>query len=315
MITPPRLKPGDTIMFVSPSGPAEQEPTLRCKERLEARGYHVKFRDDVFAAWGYLAGSDERRAEEMMQAFLDPEVDAVFTTRGGYGVMRMLAGLDFAAIRQHPKLLIGYSDITALHAALQRRSGLVSWHGPGPASGLGGEDGPTDFTEKYFLRAVEGPAGDYAIELSGGMPPVDAYGHGKARGRLVGGNLSMISAIEGTPYAIDCQDAILLVEDVNEAPYRIDRMLRQLKLAGKLAQIRGAVVGQFTKVYENERQDPDEAYEFTAGGVLRQYFADAGVPVLMNFPIGHTGDNCTLPLGGQVEIDADAGTLRVLEGE
>jgi muramoyltetrapeptide carboxypeptidase len=332
MLHPKRLRPGDTVMFIAPAGPPKKDEVLRGKQRIEGLGYNVKMRDDLFDVEGYLAGTDERRAEELMEAFLDDEVDGVLCVRGGYGCMRILDQLDFDKIRQHPKVLLGFSDITALHAALQAKAGLVSFHGPGPASGLGSEKGPTDFTVKSLLQAIDdevataNPApgevaaatgdatSDYTIEVPDSVAKVASYGAGRATGRLVGGNLSLISALEGTPYAIDCRDAILLIEDVNEAPYRIDRMLAQLKLAGKLDKIRGAVLGQFTTEFVREDKLTDDA-RFDTNGVLAQYFKDAGIPVLVNYPIGHHDQNATVPLGAQVEIDADACTLRVLGRE
>ena len=314
-IWPPRLKPGDTVMFVAPAGPPNRDEVMRAKSRIEERGYRVKMRDDIFAVEGYLAGTDERRAEEMMEAFADPEVKGVLCVRGGYGVMRILDRLDYDKIRANPKVVLGFSDITALHAALNRKAGLVAFHGPGPASGLGSEAGPTNFTAQSVVQALESnratDAG-YEIVVPASVAKVDSFGKGKARGRLVGGNLSLISVLEGTPYAIDATGAILLIEDVNEAPYRIDRMLRQLQLAGNLKEIRGAVLGQFTTEYVREDKLTDDA-RFDANGVLRQYFENAGIPVLANYPVGHTPLNATLPLGAQVEIDADQRTLRVLE--
>jgi muramoyltetrapeptide carboxypeptidase len=289
---------------------------LTAKERLEDRGFKVKYRDDLFAVEGYLAGTDERRAEELMQAFLDPEVDAIFTTRGGYGCMRMLDKLDYDAISKHPKILVGYSDITALHLALNRRSHLITFHGPGPASGLSRPEDMTPFMAEYFYRALEGSGSSgvtqYTIEVPPDVAKVESLGHGKARGRLVGGNLSLVSDLEDTPYAIETDGAVLLLEDVSEAPYRIDRMLRQLKLAGKLSQIKAAVLGEFSR--PDEREDsPTNDPRFSIEGVLKQYFADAGIPVLMNYPIGHGEINCTVPLGALVEVDADAKTLTIIE--
>ncbi|MCB1009401.1 MAG: LD-carboxypeptidase [Acidobacteria bacterium] len=318
MIWPKRLQPGDTIMFVAPAGDLDRDRMLLAKERLEARGYQVVMRDDLFAKEGYLAGSDERRAEELMQAFLDPEVDAVFPGTGGYGTMRILDRLDYAKIRAHPKVLVGFSDITGLHLALNRRSGLVTFHSPSPMYGLGSEKNLTPFSEKYFFLAVEeGGEKGYTIEVpeEEGMPRPVALGSGRARGRLVGGNLSLISALEGTPYAIDTRDAILLIEDTKEAPYRVDRMLRQLQLSGKLGRIRGAILGQFTQNFAREVDPESVDPRYQIDGVLRQYFENAGVPVLMNFPLGHFPENCTLPMGGQVEVDADAGVVRVLGSE
>jgi muramoyltetrapeptide carboxypeptidase len=314
MAWPPRLKPGDTVMFVAPAGPPEREQVMRAKRRIEDRGYKVKMREDLFAVEGYLAGTDERRGEELMEAFLDPQVDGVLCVRGGYGVMRILDRLDFGKIRENPKVLLGFSDITALHAALSREARVVTFHGPGPASGLGAEKGPTDFTVKCLLQAVEESAASrdgYAIEVPESVAKLESFGKGRARGRLVGGNLSLISALEGTPYAIDAENAVLLIEDVNEAPYRIDRMLRQLQLAGKLGQIKGAVLGQFTTEYVREDKLTDDV-RFDTQGVLRQYFEDAGIPVLVNFPVGHHDQNCTLPLGAEVEVDADNRTLKIL---
>jgi muramoyltetrapeptide carboxypeptidase len=334
LIWPRKLEPGDTIAFVAPAGELDRERMALARTRLEARGYRVIARDDLFAREGYLAGSDERRAEELMDAFRDPRVAAIFPGTGGYGTMRILDRLDYTYIRSHPKVLIGFSDITGLHAALNRRAGLVTFHSPSPMWGLGSPQGLEPLAERWFFRAIErGGEEPWSLDAAGiaaatnpspsgngedaGPPtvPLTAWGRGTARGRLVGGNLSLVSALEGTPYAIDTRDAILLLEDVREAPYRIDRMLRQLKLAGKLGQLRGAVLGQFTRSLDREDAPRDQDPRYTIDGVLRQYFGDAGIPVLVSFPIGHVRQNLTLPLGGLVEIDADRVSLTVLDGE
>jgi len=313
MLEPPRLKPGDTIMFVAPAGDLDKKKMMVAKGRLEARGYQVKMRDDLFAEEGYLAGSDQRRAEELMQAFNDPEVQAVFPGTGGYGTMRILDQLDYEVIRAKPKILIGFSDITGLHLAINRHARVITYHTPSPMWGLGNDEGLTPFSERWYWQALEGGAmaEGYVIETPAEVPQPVALGKGVSRGRLTGGNLSLIAALEGTAYAIDTRDAILLLEDTREAPYRIDRMLRQLQLNGKLANLRGAVLGQFTKDYDREDKMTEDP-RYLTNGVLRQYFEPLGVPVLMNFPVGHHKMNASLPLGGQVEIDADAATLRVL---
>jgi len=307
-------------MFVAPAGELDEARMALARQRLEARGYRVVQRADLFAKEGYLAGSDERRAAELMQAFEDPEVDAVFPGTGGYGAMRILDLLDYDAIRRNPKAVIGFSDITALHAALNRRTGLVTFHSPNPMYGLGSEGDATPFSLAWFFRAVEGPRAAYTVDVPAhdgreAVPQPVALAPGRARGRLVGGNLSLISALEGTPYAIDTTDAILLIEDTREAPYRVDRMLCQLRLAGKLGRLRGAVLGQFTRNYDREDETRGADPRFSVDGVLRQYFEGLGVPVLMNYPVGHHAMNATLPLGGEVEVDADAGVLRVLAPE
>ena len=317
MIWPESLRPGDTIMFIAPAGDLSEERIARAKSRLEARGYRVKMRKDLFAKEGYLAGSDKRRAKELMQAFLDPQVKAVFTGRGGYGTMRILDRLDYEKIRANPKILLGFSDITGLHLALNRQAGLVTFHSPTSFWQLDDEvEGMEPFTQQYLLRATtvgdQAAGGGYTIDIPEGAPQPEALGKGRAQGRLAGGNLSMISALEGTPFAIDTRDAILVIEDTREAPYRIDRMLRQLQLGGKLDTLRGAVLGQFTRNYDREEDQMTEDPRFTVDGVLRQYFEPLGIPVLMNYPVGHSPFNATLPLGGQVEVDADQGVLRIL---
>ncbi len=316
LIQPARLGPGDTIQFVAPAGDLDEGMIMKAKAHLEGLGYTIKMREDLFAVEGYLAGSDERRTEELMQAFLDPEVDAIFPGTGGYGTMRILDRLDYDSIRAHPKMVIGFSDITGLHSALNRRAGMVSFHTPAPMWCFGGDKEMTPFSKEYFwkaLRADQSVKRDgYTIEVPPDEPQPEVLGKGRGRGRLTGGNLSMISALEGTPYAIDTRDAILLIEDVREAPYRIDRMLRQLKLAGKLDTLRGAVLGQFTRNYDREEDQLTDDPRFTVDGVLKQYFEPLGIPVLMHFPVGHHPMNAALPLGAMVEVDADKGVLRVL---
>jgi len=317
MIYPALLEKGDTIMFVAPAGKLDRKRMMLAQKRLERCGYRVKMRPDLFTVDGYLAGSDARRAEELMQAFTDPEVKAVFPGTGGYGTMRILELLDYSVIRENPKLFVGFSDITVLHAAFNRRAGLVTYHSPLPMYGLGSPEYLSKFSARYFFRAVQArpdQQGDYTIEIPCDAPQPRSWGAGKARGRLTGGNLSLVAALEGTPYAIDTQDAILMIEDVGEAPYRIDRMLCQLQLAGKLSGLRGAVLGQFTDTDLRE-EDTVKDSRYSANGVLRQYFQSLGIPVLWNFPIGHHKKNCTLPMGGEVEIDAERRTLRVLAHE
>ena len=314
-VWPVRLRPGDTILFAAPAGALDRERMARARARLEMRGYRVVERDDLYAEEGYLAGSDERRAAELMQGFLDPEIDAIFTGTGGYGTMRLFDRLDWEAIRRNPKLVVGYSDITGLHAALFRKANFVTFHSPSPMWTLGGALDAEEFTLTWFWRGVEeappGAACDYAIDVPVEAPQPVAMAPGKARGRLVGGNLSLVAALEGTPYAVETRGRILLLEDVGEASYRVDRMLRQLELAGRLEDLAGVVLGQFTRetAREDAPRDPDPRY--TTEGVLRHYFEKRGVPVILNFPVGHHPMNATLPIGGVVEIDADADPPRL----
>lgn len=317
-IRPAALKPGDTIAFVAPAGPLDETRMERARARLEALGFHVRVPADLYRAHGYLAGSDERRAAELMAAFADPQVQAIFPGTGGYGVTRMLDRLDYAVIRRNPKILIGFSDITALHLAIQKKTGLVTFHSPNPMYGLGNEGDLKPFSAEYFWRALlnerylrpDGkplPAG-YAIELPEGVEATTVLAPGIGSGRLTGGNLSLVAALMGTPYEIETAGCVLFLEDVGERPYRIDRYLSQLRLGGKLEGLAGVILGQFSDC----QPKPDEQ-SLSLDEVLADYFADLGVPVIMNFPTGHAANNATLPFNALVEVDAEHNRVRVLE--
>ncbi len=318
MVRPPALAPGDTIAFVAPAGRLEQARMDRARERLEQMGFRVIQAEDLFRTRGYLAGQDARRAQELMAVFTDPQVKAIFPGTGNYGTTRMLDRLDYALIRKNPKIFIGFSDITGLHLALQKRAGLVTFHSPNPMWGLGSEGDLTEFSSWWFWRALRqeaytGPGGTistggYTFELPKQTPPLTALAPGVARGQLTGGNLSLIVALMGTPYEIDTRKRILFLEDVGERPYRIDRYLSQLKLAGKLDDVAGVLLGHFRDC--DPKPDEDS---LTLAEVFEDYFADLGVPVIANFPAGHARDNATLPFGVPVELDADQLQIRVLE--
>jgi muramoyltetrapeptide carboxypeptidase len=310
-VRPPALKPGDTIAFVAPAGPAELPKLRAYAAELEKAGYRVAIPDGIGERRsGYLGGTDEERAAELNAAIRNPKVRAVFPVRGGFGLTRILDRIDYAALRKDPKIVTGYSDLTALHLAIARQARVVTFHSPLVMHNLWQVGKPEHaFAADSFRRAVfadrytKGQAG-YTIPAPADAKPVKLVG-GTARGRLLGGNLSLICATLGTPYAIQPKGAILFVEDVNEAPYRVDRMLSQLRLAGALDEVAGVVVGSFTT------KEPAEAKEVDR--VLREYFGALKVPVLMQFPVGHAPPNATLPHGGLVELDADGGTLRVVE--
>jgi muramoyltetrapeptide carboxypeptidase len=311
------LEPGDTIAFVAPAGHLDEVRMTLARERLEALGYEVRVPDDLYRQRGYLAGPDDVRAAELMAAFADPEVDAIFPGTGNYGTTRMLDRLDYDVIRRNPKIFIGFSDLTALHLAILKRAGLVTFHSPNPMWGLGSESNLTPFSEKSFWRALCGPAAgedadagwtvDCELVEDGGPQPRALVG-GVARGPLVGGNLTLVGTLMGTPYEIETDGAILFIEDVGERPYRIDRYLSQLRLAGKLDRLAGVIIG----VFRDCDPKPDEE-SLSLAEVFADYFADLGVPVLVDFPIGHSVYNATLPVGVEVEVDADAGVVRVCE--
>ena len=308
---PAALKAGDTIALVAPAGPVGKALLEGYAKDLERAGFRVKIPEGLGGReHGYLAGTDAQRADELNAMIRDPEVRAIFAVRGGYGVTRILDRVDYAALRADPKIVTGYSDITGLHLAIARHARVVSFHAPMPTSPmLRSVDPGQTFGTLSFRRALLGDAysrGEpgYAVAVPDDARPVKLVG-GKARGRLLGGNLSLIAATMGTPYAIEPEGIILFVEDVHEAPYRVDRMLTQLRLAGVLDKVAGVVAGSFTSDDPGDRADLDR--------VVREAFGGMKVPVVLGFPVGHTPLNATLPEGGLVELDGDAATLRLVE--
>jgi muramoyltetrapeptide carboxypeptidase len=319
-IYPAALEEGDTIAIVAPAGPMSVEEVQRGARHLESLGFRVRLPENIDRQHRFFAGTDEVRGAELMAAFEDGEVDALFAARGGYGAMRILDSLDYEVIKANPKILIGYSDITALHTAIHQRTGLVTFHGPNIQGGTGATNGLTPFSRHYLWRALrqdeQGSAG-YALLTAlpgnGGqepaIPPLDSLSSGVARGRLVGGNLSVVHALMGTPYELETSGKVLFLEDIGEAPYRVDRMLQTLKLAGKLGNLKGVLLGSFTR-----RAEEDTSGETTSiDQVVKEYFGELGIPVVTRFPAGHQSNNATLPIGGLVEINGDEPGVRLLE--
>ena len=314
------LKKGDTILFVAPASYLDKVRMGRAKKRLEAMGFRTKAASDVFRKYGYLGGTDERRAQEIMNGFKNPEVDAIFPGTGGYGTTRMIHLLDYDVIRANPKLLVGFSDITGLHLAIQRKAKLITMHTPSPMYGLGSEGNLSDFSAKYFFRAIlneqyfdengKKKEAGYVIETPTErpkkMPAVEVLRVGKARGRLTGGNLSLIAATMGTPYEIDTKGKILFIEDVGEKVYRMDRYLSTLFLAGKFDDAAGIVIGHFTSLKTDEDSIAFEK-------VLDRYFGKLNKPVIKGFSIGHHKYNASIPMGAMAELDTETKQLRLLE--
>lgn len=244
--------------------------------------------------------------------FRDPEVSAIFALRGGYGAAQLLDRIDYDLIRSHPKIFIGYSDITALHLAIQRRAALVTFHGPVVLSRF------TDYTQKYFRRAlfdtepigvVTNPAESNPLRPAHTLRTVRP---GSARGRLIGGNLTLISTTMGTPYEIETRSRILFIEDVDEEPYRIDRMLTQLRLAGKLDSAAGIIIGECQDCRPKDYK-PSFNSTFTLGEIIDNILGDLKVPVLSGLTIGHTDDQVTLPEGIMATLNAGKQQLIIEE--
>lgn len=306
VIKPRPLRRGDTIGLVGVSG-AIHEPETRFEKMLEtidALGYRVIVADSCREEYGYLSGTDASRAKGLNQMFRDDRVDAVVCMRGGYGVTRMLDRVDFDAIRANPKLLLGYSDITALHTAIHEKVGMATMHGPMPDSSWMELD---DFSRRSMLRALSSTEPLGTLYNPEGMAPRCVV-PGRCEGRLVGGNLSLIAALCGTPYQLNPEGKVLLLEDVGEYVYRLDSMLTQLRLAGMFEKCAGVVLGGFTRCTEEYKR-----YALSLEDVIRDVVVPAGKPVLANLSIGHTPTKITVPLGVNCVVDAEAGTLTITE--
>ena len=312
LVRPRRLTKGDTVALVAPASATFRQMDLDiARESLEALGFAVKIGGHLLDRHGYLAGQDADRGRDINQCFADESVRAVLPIRGGWGSSRVLPYIDFDVIRRNPKVLLGYSDITALLLAAHAKTGLVTFHGP---NGLGRWD---EYSVEHFRRVLmqgealtfENPrkTSDRNV-LTPTEHRIQTITPGRARGRFLGGNLTVLTAIVGSEYLPAWDDAILFLEDVDEGFYRVDRMLTQMKLAGILARIRGFVFGTCAEC---------PAGEGFGGLTLEEIFNDhikpLGIPAWTGAMIGHQTPQWTVPVGAEVEIDAERGTIRMIE--
>jgi muramoyltetrapeptide carboxypeptidase len=310
LIKPRRLQPGDTIGLVNPSAAIyERQPYELATETLQALGFKVKEGGHLRARRGQFAGTDVQRAADLNAMFADPGVQGILALTGGSGANRILPLLDYAQMRRTPKVLAGFSDITALLNAVQARTGLATFHAPVGVSEW------NEFSVRHFRAVlVEAQATTFRNPQDKGELPAPKEDRiltirpGTARGPLLGGNLAVLSSICGSPYLPAFDGAILFLEEINEYIYRVDRMLSTLKLAGVLDRLAGVVIGQFTNC------NPGEGFgTLTLDEVFDDYFGPLNVPVYRGALIGHIRRKFTLPLGVPAEIDAGAGTIRLLE--
>jgi muramoyltetrapeptide carboxypeptidase len=290
---PRRLAPGACIGVIAPAGPAPQALVDQVAPWLAARGFRSRVFPGCHERLAYLAGDDELRLADLHAAFADPEVDAIVCLRGGYGSARLLDRINVGLLARHPKPLVGYSDITALHGVLNQRCGMAAWHGPMLTSDLLRPGREACAAALMTALQRDWRVGD---ELPRGDAAPLALVPGRARGPLLGGNLAIIVSLLGTPWALDLRGAVLFVEEVGEEPYKVDRMLTQLRLAGVLDQAAGFVVGRFS-----DAANPSE--------VIASFLQPQGKPALIGWPAGHGAPHWPLPLG--VEVELDAGTLRL----
>ena len=307
MIYGKKLKFGDTLGFIAPSGAVRTEGAIeRAVQETERMGFKVKLGESAGQKYGYLSGTDELRARDINAMFADDEVDAIVCLRGGYGAMRLLDKIDYDLIARHPKIFVGFSDITALHIALLNRCGLATFHGPMAAANWAGkplDDFSRDSMYRSLMNAV--PAG----ELSNPPEyPRQMVNPGQAEGLLVGGNLMLIASSLGTPWEIDTKGRIIFIEEVGERTYCVDRMLTQLRLAGKFDECAGVVFGDFADC-------PVEYPEFglTLEEIIRDVVAPCGKPIFTGLRCGHCTPKLTLPFGVKCRMDAEKCSLTVLE--
>ena len=294
IIKPQGLLPGDSIGIAAPASPFDREAFERGVAVLKSAGYRVKIPDNLFSRKGYLAGSDSERASQLTKLFDDESVKAIFCARGGFGSMKLLPLLDFETICAHSKILVGYSDITALLVAVYIRCGMVTFHGPLVTTlGTG--------SEKTRTALIDAVGSNRPLEFKPTKPVV--LNRGRASGPVVGGNLTSICHLLGTPYEPRFEGHLLLLEDRGEAPYRIDRMLSQLRLAGHLDGIAGVILGSF--------QDCGSLEDVYV--IVKEAFRHTGVPILAGFDLGHGTDNITVPVGLEADMDAEDGSLRFQE--
>ena len=310
VIKPKRLAPGATVGLIAPSSAVSPEGFEKALQTMKDLGLNAKIGPSARGEKGFLSGTDEERLHDLHWAFSDPEIDAVWCARGGYGLSRLLPAVDFALIRKNPKIFIGYSDITALHVAIFQNTGLVTFHGPVAASTF------SDYAKTHVTNALMNPTAPYKIALSdynqaqaSPLFKTEVITPGQCRGPLIGGNLSLLSAMAGTPFGLkNLQGKILFMEDIEERPYRVDRMLTQLRQSVDLRSLAGIALGVFEGC--NPPAGPPSQ---TVQDVLKDRLGDLGIPVIYGLSFGHIRDQFTLPVGIEAELDTEKATVTLLE--
>jgi muramoyltetrapeptide carboxypeptidase len=311
LLRPKPLRPCDTVGLITPSTYVSDPDRLAAAERaVRYFGLKPKWGKNVGKRAGYLAGSISDRVDDLHAMFADPTVNGIFAIRGGYGSAQLLDRIDYNLIRSNPKVFVGYSDITALHLAINKKAALMTFHGPVALSKF------TDYTQRYFRKAIfdSGPIGAVTNPPESNLlrpaHTLRTVRAGRASGTLIGGNLTLISTTMGTPYEIETAGRILFVEDVGEEPYRIDRMLTQLRLAGKLESAAGIIWGECADCHPNT-YEPSFESTFSIGEIVDQILGPLNIPVLAGLTIGHTDDQLTLPEGAMATLDADKQELNI----
>ena len=307
ILKPPRLRKGDVIGLIAPaSTPSTEDMIEKGAAYLEQLGYRIKYGAHIRKSCGYLAGTDEERVADLNAMVSDNEVRAIFAIRGGYGTPRILRKVDYQALKQHPKIIVGYSDITALQLAIFRKIGLVTFSGPMTGTEMWKDFDP--FTEEHFWRCVTSIK-RIGVLNNPGDESMTMIQSGKAQGRLLGGNLSLLSCLMGTPYLPVLRHSILVLEDVDEAPHRIDRMLAQLHNAGVLRMLAGLIFGKFVDCNPGNPAEP----HLTLGQIQKDFAEKINCPVIANFQYGHIPQKLTVPIGLRTVLDTKRKRIEVME--
>lgn len=302
IIKPPRLKIGATIGLIAPSSPIPLNRFQQTIKNLEGMGFHLVYNEkNILSTNGYLAGSDELRAAEVNRMFEDEKIDGIWCVRGGYGAARILPMLDYKMIKKNPKVIIGYSDVTALLHGIFIRTGLVGFHGPVGASSF------TDYTTRHVTSLLMSPKEEYEIDYAKeNLKEEDKLfqpyiiNKGIASGRIVGGNLTLVSSLVGTPYELEMENKLVFLEDIGEKPYRIDRMITQLLLAGGLKKAAGVALGVFSDC-EAKLNDAS----LTLKETMMDRFKSLGIPVVYGLSFGHIANNFTFPIGLEATLNTE----------
>ncbi len=311
LIKPPRLKEGDVVGLITPCGFLEQDGIDKSVRNLEGLGCKVQLGKHVLARRGRYAGTVAQRLEDLHAMFANPQIKAVWAATGGSGGISLLPHIDYRLLRTHPKIFVGYSDVTCLHLAIQRQTRLVTFHGPVGISTF------TDYSKQHLKAILMQPEKNYVMSMSdenrtmaqtAPQYQLRTVRGGSAVGRLMGGNLSLVSALSGTPYAAELHARILFLEDIGEAPYRIDRMLTQLDLSQGLRTAAALLLGVFEKC-----EAPDSESSLTLNETVDDHLQRLRVPAVSGYSVGHIANQMTLPLGVSARLDSAAQTLTLLE--
>lgn len=303
VIFPKHLKKGDLVGIIAPSSPISEKALKIGVHKIKEMGYRVKLGTNVFRENGYLAGTDKERLADFHEMILDSNVKAIFFARGGYGSARIAHSINYADVKNNPKIIWGYSDITYLHTAIRQKTGLVTFHGPMVESDMG-----TDNFNELSLSMFEQLLKPTKLIYSESISPLKVLSAGKATGKLVGGNLSLLVSTIGTPFEIDTKNKILFIEDIGESPYEVDRMLNQLKMSNKLSEVTGIVIGDFAKT--ESKKGPT----LTLDQVFNHYLNNELIPVMSGFKIGHCTPHFAIPLGTEATINTNNKTLIMSPG-